>query len=142
MPYLKARAEKFNVKLSLGLDGSQPKFSNGINMTAKINGIIHIDILKFIRSVYSQYMQSETLSLNEVAKEFLGDTKKILNSNIHQKSLKMNGKNIMSIICMILFLHSDYLKNSGLIYLNLQKLFKNQYLVFQETGCLQMLKII
>ncbi len=76
LPYLKARAEKYNVKLSLGLDGSQPKFSNGINMTAKINGIVHIDILKFIRSVYSQYMQSETLSLNEVAKEFLGDEKK------------------------------------------------------------------
>ena len=76
LPYLKARAEKFNVKLSLGLDGSQPKFSRGINITAKINGIVHIDILKFIRSVYSQYMQSETLSLNEVAKEFLGDTKK------------------------------------------------------------------
>src|SRR3989338_6742073 len=76
LPYLKARAEKLNVKLSLGLDGSQPKFSRGINITAKINGIVHIDILKFIRSVYSQYMQSETLSLNEVAKEFLGDTKK------------------------------------------------------------------
>src|SRR3989338_4896668 len=76
LPYLKARAEKFNVKLSLGLDDSQPKFSRGINITAKINGIAHIDILKFIRSVYSQYMQSETLSLNEVAKEFLDDTKK------------------------------------------------------------------
>ncbi len=76
LPYLKARAEKYNVKLSLGLDGSQPKFSNGIKMTAKINGIVHVDILKFIRSVYSQYMQSETLSLNEVAKEFLGDEKK------------------------------------------------------------------
>ncbi len=76
LPYLKARAEKYSIKLSLGLDGSQPKFSNGINMTAKINGIVHIDILKFIRSVYSQYMQSETLSLNEVAKEFLGDEKK------------------------------------------------------------------
>ncbi len=76
LPYLKARAEKYSIKLSLGLDGSQPKFSNGINMTAKINGIVHLDILKFIRSVYSQYMQSETLSLNEVAKEFLGDEKK------------------------------------------------------------------
>ena len=76
LPYLKARAEKLNVKLSLGLDGSQPKFSHGMNVIAKINGIVHIDILKFIRSVYSQYMQSETLSLNEVAKEFLGDTKK------------------------------------------------------------------
>lgn len=76
LPYLKSRAEKHNIKLSLGLDGSQPKFSHGMNITAKINGIVHIDLLKFIRSVYSQYMQSETLSLNEVAKEFLGDEKK------------------------------------------------------------------
>jgi len=76
LPYLKARADKFNVKLSLGLDNTQPKFTRGINLKAKINGIVHIDLLKFIRTAYSQYMQSETLSLNEVAKEFLGDTKK------------------------------------------------------------------
>ena len=76
LPYLKARAEKFNVKLSLGLDNSQPRFSRGITMTGKINGITHIDILKFIRTSYAQYMKSETLTLNEVAKEFLGDTKK------------------------------------------------------------------
>lgn len=76
LPYLKARAEKNEVKLSLGLDGSQPKFLRGMSMTGKIDGIVHIDILKFIRSAYSQYMQSETLSLNEVAKEFLGDSKK------------------------------------------------------------------
>ncbi len=76
LPYLKSRAEKHNVRLSLGLDGSQPRFSRGITMTGKINGITHIDILKFIRTAYAQYMQSETLTLNEVAKEFLGDTKK------------------------------------------------------------------
>ena len=40
------------------------------------DGIVHVDILKFIRTAYAQYMKSETLSLNEVAKEFLGDTKK------------------------------------------------------------------
>lgn len=77
MPYIKARAEKFKVNLSLGLDDSQPKFTRGINLTAKMNGIVHIDLLKFIRTAYSQYMQSETLSLNEVSKEFLGDTKKV-----------------------------------------------------------------
>ena len=76
LPYLKARSEKHNVKLSLGLDGSQPRFSRGITIVGKINGITHIDILKFIRTAYAQYMQSETLTLNEVAKEFLGDTKK------------------------------------------------------------------
>jgi DNA polymerase, archaea type len=76
LPYIKARAEKNHITLPLGLDRSQPKFSRGVNLTGKINGIVHIDILKFIRTAYSQYMQSETLSLNEVAKEFLGDEKK------------------------------------------------------------------
>ena len=76
LPYLKKRAEKNKVKLPLGLDESQPRFTRGVSLTGKIKGIVHIDILKFIRTAYAQYMQSETLSLNEVAKEFLGETKK------------------------------------------------------------------
>jgi len=76
LPYLRARAIKHNVKLSLGIDGSQPKFSRGRMITGKINGIIHVDLLRFIQTAYSQYMQSETLSLNEVANEFLGESKK------------------------------------------------------------------
>ena len=75
LPYIKARAEKHNVRIPLGLDGSQPKFTRGRNLTGKIKGIVHVDILKFIRTAYAQYMKSETLSLNEVAKEFLGDKK-------------------------------------------------------------------
>ena len=76
LPYLRARAEKLKVPLSLGLDETQPKFSRGAFMTGKINGIVHVDLLRFIQTAYAQYMQSETLSLNEVSKEFLGDTKK------------------------------------------------------------------
>ncbi len=76
LPYLRARADKLGVSLSLGLDETQPRFSRGIMMTGKISGITHIDLLRFIQTAYSQYMQSETLSLNEVAKEFLGDSKK------------------------------------------------------------------
>jgi len=76
LPYLKVRAEKNNVRLSLGLDESQPKFSRGKVLTGKINGVVHIDLIKFIQTAYAPYMQSETLSLNEVAKEFLGDKKK------------------------------------------------------------------
>jgi len=76
LPYLRARAEKNSMRLNLGLDDSQPKFTRGIITTGKINGIVHIDLLRFIQTAYSQYMQSETLSLNEVANEFLGDTKK------------------------------------------------------------------
>ena len=76
LPYLKARAEKNNVKLSLGLDNSQPKFHRGAVVTGRINGIVHIDLLKFIQTAYSQYMQSESLSLNEVSNEFLNESKK------------------------------------------------------------------
>jgi len=87
LPYIKARAEKNKIKLQLGLDGTQPKFSRGINLTGKINGIVHVDLLKFLRTAYSQYMQSETLSLNEVSKEFLGDTKKDFKMR-HSSNLK------------------------------------------------------
>ncbi|MEK6840491.1 MAG: DNA-directed DNA polymerase [Nanoarchaeota archaeon] len=76
LPYLKERAVKLKVPLTLGLDNSQPRFFRGALTTGKISGIVHIDLMKFVQSAYSQYMQSETLSLNEVSREFLGDTKK------------------------------------------------------------------
>jgi len=75
LPYLKARAEKLKIKLPLGVDNSQPRFSRGRLLTGKINGIIHIDLLRFIRTVYAQYLKSETLSLNEVSNELLGERK-------------------------------------------------------------------
>jgi DNA polymerase I/DNA polymerase-2 len=75
LPYLRARAEKNKVKLALGLDGSSPTFSGGMMTSGKIAGIVHVDLFKFIQTVYSQYLQSETLSLNEVASELLEDKK-------------------------------------------------------------------
>ena len=87
LPYLKARADKHRMKLNLGLDDSQPKFYRGAVPTGKISGIVHVDLLKFIQTAYAQYMQSETLSLNEVAKEFLGDSKKDF-SHKHSSEIK------------------------------------------------------
>ena len=75
MPYIKARAEHHKMKLPLGLDGTQPTFHRGAILTCRISGVVHVDLLKFVDSAYSQYMQSETLSLNDVSKEFLNDTK-------------------------------------------------------------------
>ncbi|VVB79835.1 DNA polymerase [uncultured archaeon] len=74
-PYIKTRAEKLKAKINLGIDGSGLKLTKGKNVAGKIKGIVHIDLLNFIDTAYSQYMQSETLSLNEVAKEFLGEEK-------------------------------------------------------------------
>jgi len=76
LPYIKSRADKCKIKLNIGVDGSSIKFSKGIMTTSHINGIVHIDLLRFIQTAYSQYMSSETLSLNEVANEFLGERKK------------------------------------------------------------------
>lgn len=75
LPYLRARADKLRVKLGLGLDGSNPRFRRGNVMTGKINGLVHVDLLRFVRVVYSQYMQSETMGLNDVAYELLGEEK-------------------------------------------------------------------
>lgn len=76
LPYIKARAERFNMKLPLSLDGTQPRFSRGGGiLTGKIKGLPHIDLWKFIRTAYSQYLNSETLSLDEVSKELLGNKK-------------------------------------------------------------------
>ncbi len=75
LPYLRAAAENNNIKLDIGLDNSQPIFSKGRLSKGKITGIIHIDIYRFIESVYSQYLQSETLGLNDIASELLGEKK-------------------------------------------------------------------
>ena len=76
LPYIKSRAEKLKVKMPLGLDGGGVKLTGGNNPRAKVSGRVHIDLLKFIQTAYSQYLQSETLSLGDVANELLGEKKK------------------------------------------------------------------
>jgi len=89
LPYIKARAEKNNIRLNIGIDNSQPTFSRGKLITGKIKGIVHIDLFRFIRTIYSQYLQSETLSLNDVASELLGEKKTIWT---HKHSSKIKPK--------------------------------------------------
>ncbi len=86
LPYLRARAEKYKMKLAIGLDSTQPTFARGRIPSGSISGIVHVDLLRMIETVYSQYLQSETLSLNEVASELLGEGKKDF---IHKHSSKI-----------------------------------------------------
>jgi len=74
MPYLKAAADENGVGLNLGV-GKGVSFIRGRIPSGKIDGIVHVDLYRFIRSVFSQYLQSETLSLNEVAGELVGAKK-------------------------------------------------------------------
>ncbi len=76
MPYIKSRAEQLGVKLSLGVDNSKPVFSRGKITSSSIFGIVHVDLFRFVETVFSQYLQSETLGLNEVSLELLGEGKK------------------------------------------------------------------
>ena len=51
-------------KIQLGLEDSKPKFSRGATLTLQIKGFVHVFLLSFIRTSYSHYIISLTLSLN------------------------------------------------------------------------------
>ncbi len=89
LPYLRARADKNHVKLDLGIDGKNPLFARGKYTSARIFGPVHVDIFRFIETVYSQYLHSETLGLDEVASELLGENKLEFE---HRHSSKIDGK--------------------------------------------------
>ncbi len=75
LPYLQSAAARNKIKLSLGLDQKPPTFTHGRISSGKISGIVHIDLFRFIKTVYAQYLQSETLGLGEVAAELCGEKK-------------------------------------------------------------------
>jgi len=75
LPYLKARADFHKVTLDLGVNERNPTFARGRIPSGKIVGLVHVDLYRFVDAVFSQYLQSETLSLNEVASELVGSKK-------------------------------------------------------------------
>ena len=72
IPYIKTRAEKYNLRLDLGLDHSGIRIGRGTNKVARIIGVVHVDIFKFIKRVMSRSLETDTYSLDEVSKEILG----------------------------------------------------------------------
>ncbi len=88
LPYLRARADKYKIKLNLGLDGSNVALRGGAVKTAEIRGVVHVDLFKFIDNIISPTLQSETVRLNDVAKELLGDEKVKVDLNKLMKELK------------------------------------------------------
>ncbi len=73
LPYLKARADKYNARLNIGLDNSQIRMKKGQAPVAEITGIAHIDIFKFVKRIFRTTFTS--FKLNNVAKELLNDEK-------------------------------------------------------------------
>lgn len=76
MPYLHARMNKYKIRMACGTDSSEIRFSkSGIGHSAKMKGVVHIDLFTFIKNIFSPTMKTETYSLNEVAKELVGESK-------------------------------------------------------------------
>jgi DNA polymerase, archaea type len=73
-PYLKERAKKYALKLTVGLDYSEVIIKGKTKATAQITGIAHFDVFKFIR-VIRRSLKTDVYSLNAVAHELLGEKK-------------------------------------------------------------------
>lgn len=76
LPYIMQRADKYGIFFDIGIDGSSPKISRGISNTVKIKGIVHIDILQFIKKIMAGSLKLDSYSLDSVANELLKDGKK------------------------------------------------------------------
>jgi DNA polymerase elongation subunit (family B) len=82
LPYLKHRANKYKVKLDLGLDysdletGSKADFREG---ESKITGIMHLDVCKFVRYIFGTNLKTDSYTLDAVAEELIGHKKHVVN---------------------------------------------------------------
>ncbi|MBI2670655.1 hypothetical protein HYX18_01590 [Candidatus Woesearchaeota archaeon] len=78
-PYIYARARKYEVKLNFR-NSKLKLVRRGNYGSAKIKGIVHLDIFKFIKSIMSGSLRLENYSLGIVAYELLNEKK--LDANI------------------------------------------------------------
>jgi len=82
LPYIKTRATKYRINLDLGLDGSslivntQAGFRQSV---CKISGILHLDVLKFVKNIFGGNLKTDSYSLNAVSTELLGNKKQDVN---------------------------------------------------------------
>ncbi|MCL4396762.1 DNA-directed DNA polymerase [Candidatus Parvarchaeota archaeon] len=74
MPYISERAKILGIKFMI--NGFELKIKGEKRKIAEITGISHVDILNFIRNIYSIYnLKTEVLTLREVAAEMTGERK-------------------------------------------------------------------
>lgn len=79
-PYLKARAEKHNIDIKFFNEKIKINRRGGLAST-KIDGLPHLDIYKFIRTVMGEILKTETFDLSSVAEELIGEKKLDFNLN-------------------------------------------------------------
>ncbi len=70
------RSKDNKVELRLGRDGELLRFTRRVrSSSAKIMGRVHIDLFAYVNNLMAQQLQSEIFTLNEVAKELIGEGK-------------------------------------------------------------------
>src|SRR3989338_11179451 len=75
-PQIMDRTKKYKINLGLGKDRSNVNFTErGKIKSAKINGIVHLDIYKFISKIMAGSLNLDSYSLGSVSKALLGEDK-------------------------------------------------------------------
>ena len=98
LPYLAARAAKYKMHLMVG--NSKIKFSKSVReATAKIKGLVHLDLYKFVRNTLAPNLETEAFDLDSVAEELIGEKKKegVHWENIHD-SWDKGGANLKNLV--------------------------------------------
>ncbi len=72
-PFLKGRAQKYNISLDFGLDNSEVQINKIGRGYVKITGLPHLDVANFIRDILD--LRTERYKLDNVARELLGKGK-------------------------------------------------------------------
>jgi DNA polymerase elongation subunit (family B) len=75
MPYIIKRAQKYKQKIDFSLDNETPLVGRGNVRQVDTTGIVHLDILNFIRRVIARTLKTDSLKLDNVAEELLGEKK-------------------------------------------------------------------
>lgn len=76
LPYIKKRADILNVKLDISENHSSIQLQKGRTSSAHLEGIIHIDVYKFIKYIWGAGLRTNLFDLDSVSKELLGKKKK------------------------------------------------------------------
>ena len=112
-PYIETRANKFNITLNL-FEGNLLKIKNN---EARIIGLPHVDIYKFIVRVMSRALRLSFYTLNDVSEKLLNEKK--IEVKIEEMFLAWDNNKGLGKFC-------EYnLKDSELAYLLFQKVFPN-----------------
>ncbi len=74
LPYIRERAKKYRYEIRF-LGDKIIYRRKGRERACRLGKILHVDLYRFIANILASSLQSETLSLNEVAKELIGEEK-------------------------------------------------------------------